>query len=165
MQFRKSLGRARAMLAGMLLGASLALPVGTALASMTGELVVSDPRSGVALFGFDPVVYFLDGEAKVGSEEFELTFSGLAWRFRSEANRAAFRAQPDVYVPQFGGYDPIALSRGAPVSGNPTIFAVHGGRLYLFQKAEHRVSFLVAPELAAEAARVNWPQARRSLVH
>jgi hypothetical protein len=91
--------------------------------------------------------------------------SGLAWRFSSEANRTAFRAQPDVYGPLFGGYDPIGLARGAPVSGNPAIFVVHDGRLFLFQKPEHRVSFLVAPHLAIEAARVNWPDARRSLVH
>jgi hypothetical protein len=149
----------------MLFLAFTAWPVGGTLAAVTGELVVADQRAGIALFGFDPVAYFLSGEAEPGSEEYELTFSGLAWRFSSEANRTAFRAQPDVYVPQFGGYDPIGLARGAPVSGNPAIFVVHDGRLFLFQKPEHRVSFLVAPHLAIEAARVNWPDARRSLVH
>lgn len=164
MQFGNALRRARAVLAGALLLAFAVWP-GGALAAVAGELVVADQRSGVALFGFDPVAYFLDEEAETGSENIELNFAGFAWRFRSEANRAAFRAQPDVYVPQFGGYDPIALGRGAPVSGNPMIFTVHDGRLYLFQKPEHRVSFLAAPRAAIEAARVNWPRARRSLVH
>jgi hypothetical protein len=58
-----------------------------------------------------------------------------------------------VYVPRFGGNDPIALARGALVAGHPTIFAVHDGQLYLFQKPERRVSFLAAPGAAIDAAR------------
>jgi hypothetical protein len=165
MQFKKTRFRARALLVSTLLLCFTALPFGSALAAVTGELVVADQRSGVALYGFDPVAYFVRGEAEIGSEDFELTFSGLSWRFSSEANRTAFRAQPDAFVPQFGGYDPIGLARGAPVSGNPAIFVVHEGRLFLFQKPEHRVSFLVAPNASIEAARLNWPHARRSLVH
>jgi YHS domain-containing protein len=165
MHFGNSFARARRTLAGILLLTFVVLPVGGTLAAVTGELVVADQRAGVALFGFDPVAYFLRGEAEIGSEDLELTFSGLSWRFSSEANRSAFRAQPDVYVPQFGGYDPIALSRGAPVAVDPAIFVVLDGRLFMFQKPEHRVSFLVAPEAVIEAARLNWPAARRSLVH
>jgi YHS domain-containing protein len=165
MQFRKALPAARAILAGTLLLGLSAWPAMGATAAVTSELVVADRQSGVALFGFDPVAYFLKGEAEIGSERIELSFAGFAWRFRSEANRAAFRSQPDAYVPRFGGYDPIALGRGAPVSGNPQIFAVHDGRIYLFQRPEHRVSFLAAPQTAIEAARANWPQARKSLVH
>jgi hypothetical protein len=165
MQFEFALKRARLALVGTLLSVFAVWPLGGTIAAVGGELVVADPRAGVALFGFDPVAYFLSGEAKPGSQDVELTFGGLAWRFANEANRAAFRAQPDVYVPRFGGYDPIALVRGAPVPGHPTIFAVHEGKLYLFQKLEHRVSFLAAPDAAIDAARANWPRARRSLVH
>ena len=31
---------------------------------------------------------------------------GVTWRFVNEGNRAAFNADPEVYMPQFGGYDP-----------------------------------------------------------
>lgn len=161
MKFSNALKRARTALAGALL---LAMPFGAALASVH-ELVVADRRAGIALYGFDPVSYFLEGSAKIGSDAHELIFDGFAWHFRSEANRAAFRAEPDVYVPRFGGYDPVALMRGAPVAGNPAIFAVHEGRLYLFQKPESRDEFLADPATAAEAARANWARARRSLVH
>jgi YHS domain-containing protein len=165
MQSGNSLLRARGILAGIVLLAVTIWPLGGSLASVTGELVVADQRAGVALFGFDPVAYFLRGEAEIGSEDYELTFSGLSWRFSSEANRSAFRAQPDVYVPQFGGYDPVALARGVPVAGNPAIFVVLDGKLFLFQKPEQRVSFLVSPNAVIESARLNWPSARRSLVH
>lgn len=157
-------GKARAALAAALLVLSVA-GAGTLSASVSGELVVADRRMGVALYGFDPVAYFLEARAQMGSESFELSFQNFVWRFRSEANRAAFRARPDAYVPRFGGYDPVALTRGVPVAGDPTIFALHEGRLYLFQKAEHRAAFLAAPAAVIEVARANWPGARRLLVH
>ena len=165
MKFRTAIRRARVALA-LALGVTLTtLPLARIHASVTGELVVADQLVGVALYGFDPVSYFIDGGSRVGSETFELSFDRLTWRFRSEANRAAFRAEPDAYVPRFGGYDPVALIRNAPVAGHPAIFAVHDGRLYLFHRPENRAAFIADPAGSAEAARTAWPAVRRSLVH
>jgi hypothetical protein len=167
MPFRHLSIRVPAALAGFALALAIhspaqAVTVGTLVA---GERIVSDARAGVAIYGFDPVEYFLSGEARAGWESYELQFEGLIWRFVSEANRAAFRASPDAYVPRFGGYDPIALDRGAPVAGHPRLFAVHDARLYLFYREENRDTFLAAPAAAIEAAQAKWPQARRSLVY
>jgi len=165
MKSRPALRRARVALA--LAGALTltALPSARVDALVTGELVVADQLVGIALYGFDPVSYFIDGGARVGSESFELSFDRLTWRFRSEANRAAFRAEPDAFVPRFGGYDPVALIRNAPVAGHPAIFAVHDGRLYLFHRPENRAAFVADPAGSVEAARTAWPTVRRSLVH
>jgi hypothetical protein len=157
-------GWARAVLAGAL-AALLAAASPTPVSGATNELVVAEPRVGLALFGFDAVSYFVDGSARAGSESHELSFGGLTWRFRSEANRAAFRDRPDAYVPRFGGYDPIALVRGAPVAGHPMMFVVHQGQLFLFHQPETRAKFIAEPNAAIEAARAAWPLVRRSLVH
>ena len=45
--------------------------------------------------------------------------AGAVWRFRNEGNRASFVAHPEIYGPQFGGYDPVDLARGVTVAGNP----------------------------------------------
>lgn len=164
MHFSGKRRRVRAALAGALFTLTVLAAAGTAVASVA-ELVVADRRAGIALYGFDPVSYFLTGTSEAGSARFELSFAGFAWHFRSEANRAAFRADPDVFVPRFGGYDPVALMRGSPVAGHPTIFVVHGGRLYLFQKPDHRLQFLANPDTVVEAAHANWPRARGSLVN
>src|SRR5258708_37287663 len=76
----------------------------------TTELVISDPLTGIALYGFDPVAYFVDGEAREGSAGFELKHAGLVWRFLNEGNRAAFAERPGGYMPRFGGLRPL---RGA----------------------------------------------------
>jgi YHS domain-containing protein len=156
---------ARTSLAGVLALTLATASLPRAAARVTNELVVADQLAGIALFGFDPVSYFLDGIAQAGSESFELAFGGLTWRFRSEANRAAFRERPDAYVPRFGGYDPIALVRGAPVAGHPALLVVHDAQLFLFHQPENRARFLAEPAAVIDAARSAWPLVRRSLVH
>ena len=79
---------------------------------VSAERVVTDPRTGLALYGFDPVGYFTDGKPLIGRAELELSFAGAIWRFHNEGNRAAFRDHPEVYVPCYGGYDPVSMVRG-----------------------------------------------------
>src|SRR3954465_5818815 len=116
----------------------------TARAATTERLVVNR-YSGLAIEGFDPVAYFTDASAERGLPEYEAAEAGAVWRFRNASNRAAFVAHPEVYGPQFGGYDPIDLARDVTVGGNPRIWAVTGQRLYLFGREEHRDAFAADP--------------------
>src|SRR6202008_3076223 len=84
--------------------------VDAAIAATTERLVV-DRTSGLAIYGFDPVAYFSDSKPVPGLEQFELIFEGAVWRFRNGGDRAAFLADPDVYAPQFGGYDPLYVAQ------------------------------------------------------
>jgi hypothetical protein len=110
-------------------------------AAATTERVVVDPHSGLAISGFDPVAYFTDAEARPGRDAFEQAFAGAVWRFRNEGNLAAFAADPDVYMPRFGGHDPTGVARGAPVPGNPRFWLIWNDRLYLFYSDEARDAF------------------------
>src|SRR4030088_2855445 len=87
-------------------------PVG----ALATERVVVDHNSGLAISGFDPVAYFTESQALPGKGEFEQVVAGTVWRFRNAGNRAAFMADPDVYRPRFGGYDPVGVARGVPVA-------------------------------------------------
>ena len=91
-----------------LLGLALVLSfILTSLVSAaTTERIVLDRRTGLAIHGYDPVAYFTDAVALAGRAELELSYGGVVWRFRNAGNRAAFAERPDVYMPQFGGYDP-----------------------------------------------------------
>ena len=116
-------------------------PIGAA----TTERVVINRYTGLAIDGFDPVAYFVDAAPKIGRAELELRYAGATWRFRNEGNRAAFAADPDVYMPRFGGYDPIAVARGAATPGHPELWLIAGKRLYLFYSAEARAAFIANP--------------------
>ena len=72
----------------------------------------------------DPLAYFIDGASLRGSDDFEHAYAGAVWRFRNEGNRAAFIADPQVYMPRYGGYDPVGVARGVAVPGDPRLWLV-----------------------------------------
>jgi YHS domain-containing protein len=147
------------LMLGILLCPLLSKPVW----SGTVSPVVTDPRTGFAIDGFDPVAYFTGDGPLQGRAEYELRQAGAVWRFGSEGNRAAFVDHPEVYMPQFGGYDPVAIGRGVSVAGHPMTWAIVGERLYFFYDAKARADFIEAPRRAIEAAQRQWPQVQRTL--
>ena len=134
----------------------------TALAATT-ERVVVNRYSGLAIEGFDPVAYFTDSVAAQGAADFEVAESGAVWRFRNEGNRASFMAHPEIYAPQFGGYDPIDLGRGVTYAGNPRFWLVTGQRLYLFGREETRDAFTADPSRFLKDATTRWPALEQGL--
>jgi hypothetical protein len=129
----------------------------------TTERVVVNRYSGLAIEGFDPVAYFTESLAAQGLPDFEASESGTVWRFRNEGNRASFVAHPEVYGPQFGGYDPIDLGRGVTYAGNPRFWVVTGQRLYLFGREEHRDAFAAEPARFLKDANARWPALEQDL--
>ena len=136
----------------------------TPIRAAISELVIANRYTGLAIDGFDPVAYFVDGAPQIGRAELEWYSAGATWRFRNEGNRAAFKADPAVYAPRFGGYDPLAVARGAATPGNPSVWLIAGQRLYLFYNDEARAAFAADPDSAIDAAERGWPAIRRALV-
>jgi hypothetical protein len=137
---------------------------GATAGAATTQWVVLNRYTGLAIDGFDPVAYFVDGAPKQGRAELEFRFAGATWRFHNEGNRAAFAAAPAVYAPRFGGHDPLAVARGAATAGHPALWLIVQKRLYLFYSAEARTVFSRDPTTAIEAAERNWVEVRRTLV-
>ncbi len=100
---------------------------------------------------------------KSASEQFEASQAGAVWRFRNEGNRASFVAHPEIYGPQFGGYDPTDLARGVTVAGNPRFWLVSGQRLYLFNREETRAAFAADPPAVLRSAIQRWPAIEQTL--
>jgi hypothetical protein len=145
--------------------ALIALWAGFAWAAQaaTTERVVVNRYSGLAIEGFDPVAYFADARPVQGLPQFEASDSGAVWRFRNASNRASFVAHPDIYGPQFGGYDPIDLARGVTFAGNPLFWLVSGERLYLFGREQSRDAFAADPAAALREANQRWPELEQTL--
>ena len=135
---------------------------GTAFGGTT-ERIVADWRTGLAINGFDPVAYFTDAAPRTGRLEYEYSFSGVTWRFRNEGNRAAFADRPDVYLPQFGGHDPVGVARGVARPGHPELWVIVDQRLYLFFSEQARDTFRAAPDQTAAAAEEKWPDVVETL--
>jgi hypothetical protein len=160
---RRQRTRLGLLVAGLVLVSVLPPVPGRADDNVT-ERVVTDPFSGLAISGFDPVSYFTDGAPSLGSPDFEYRAEDVIWRFRNAGNRAAFATDTHVYRPRFGGYDPVAIGRGVATAGHPEVWAIAGNRLYLFYNEDSKAKFLANPHAAVASADEKWVEVLRTLV-
>jgi YHS domain-containing protein len=128
------------------------------------SLFVTNPLTGVALDGMDPVSYFTETDPEAGRPDFEYDWSGVPWYFATAANRDVFMRSPEVYAPQFGGHGTMSLSRGYLSDGNPQIYLVIASRLYLFYSTANRDAFLLAPGPAIKGAETHWAELSKQLL-
>jgi hypothetical protein len=56
---------------------------------------------------------------------------GATYRLSSQKHLDAFRAAPPRFLPQFGGYCAYGVSVGAKFDGDPNLWHVVDGKLYL----------------------------------
>ncbi|RXT40178.1 YHS domain-containing (seleno)protein [Bradyrhizobium betae] len=129
----------------------------------TTERIVVNRFSGVAIEGFDPVAYFVDRAAVQGTAEFEANLWGAVWRFRNEGNRSSFLAHPEIYGPQYGGYDPVDVARGVAIAANPRFYVISAQRLYLFSREANRDAFAADPERFLYEVGKRWPALQEQL--
>lgn len=122
----------------------------------------SDPGTGFAIGGYDPVAYFVHRAPRHGKPGVELVIDGAAWKFLNEANRAVFARDPTVYAPRFAGRDPLQLARGFESLGNPHNWLIEDGKLYLFATPDSRSAWIQAPANARELAGANWSDVVRA---
>ncbi len=129
----------------------------------TSERIVTDRHSGLAIYGYDPVAYFTDRAARVGRSDIEVKHAGVAWRFHNVGNREAFVRHPAVYMPQYGGHDPVAIARDTVRAGHPDVWAIHANRLFLFYSEDARRTFTADPDGILQQAESQWPDLARTL--
>ncbi len=127
-----------------------------ALTTTLGNAYAVDPLTGAAIEGYDAVSYFTETVPQPGRPEFECYWAGVPWFFSSAANRDVFAHSPEIYAPMFGGYATMSVARGYLSVGNPRIYVVLAGRLFLFYSSGNKEAFLISPRDAYKKAEENW---------
>jgi len=89
-------------------------------------------EDGVMARGYDVVAYRDQQAAVEGAPEFSAEHDGATYRFATAANRDAFVADPELYVPAYGGWCAYAIADGELVNIHPERFKLIDGRTYLF---------------------------------
>jgi YHS domain-containing protein len=88
---------------------------------------------GVAIDGYDPVAYFVDGRAIKGSPEHSVEHAGAVWHFTSADHKTLFVKSPSKYLPQYNGWCAWAVAeKNAKFPVDPKTFKISDGKLYLF---------------------------------
>lgn len=119
---------------------TLALALGTAMigSAFAGEQYVDG--TGFAVSGYDVVSYFDLPQSSVGQPQtaplagkaaLTADYNGAKFAFASEENRSRFLANPAAFVPQYDGHCAYGVAKGGKVPGNPTLWRIVDGKLYL----------------------------------
>ncbi|HJR22597.1 MAG TPA: YHS domain-containing (seleno)protein [Dongiaceae bacterium] len=85
----------------------------------------------VAVQGYDVVAYFTEGKAVKGSPSYELPFDDATWQFANVSHKEMFAADPDRYLPQYGGMCAGGMAFGVSVPANPENWVIVDGKLYI----------------------------------
>ena len=90
-------------------------------------------KTGLAIEGYDPVAYLTSNKAVEGKKEFSTEYEGITYRFATVQNLDTFKANPEKYEPQYGGWCAYAMgAKGEKVEVDPKTFKIVNGKLYLF---------------------------------
>lgn len=141
-----------ALLVGLALLILLLVP-----AAFADEPEIYTGRNGLAVGGYDTVAYFSQNEPVKGSADFTLDYKSATWRFSSQENLAAFKADPQAFAPRYGGYCAWAVAMGKLVKGNPKVWTIHEGALYLNVNKDTQKKWLKDIPGFIEKADENWP--------
>lgn len=88
-------------------------------------------QTDTAINGYDSVAYFTQNAPVKGLDANTFDYKGAKWKFSSAANLELFKANPEKYAPQYGGYCAYGVAHDSLVKVDPSQFSVVDGKLYL----------------------------------
>lgn len=148
------------VIAAVLIGAFVIAPM---MGSQRQFAEYNVDSAKVAIHGYDTVAYFTEGKPKKGKGEFEETWEDARWRFASATNRDLFKANPERYAPQFGGYCAGGLAVGEYANGDPKLWAIVDDKLYFVKNKEYFKEWSKASKGHIHFAEYNWNNYRGEL--
>jgi len=126
--------------------------MGASTASVAAE------KAPLAIKGYDPVAYFTEQRAVVGSPQYQHEWDGAVYQFASARHLELFKADPDRYLPQYNSLCVASLAKGVKYEGNPEYWLVADGRLYLFGAPVGATLMKSDPAAMTRKAEENWPK-------
>jgi YHS domain-containing protein len=130
----------------------------------TGTIVLAENKTklkkvrlnNVILKGYDPVAYFKQGKAVMGSPFITSTYKGATYLFASREDKADFDKSPAKFEPQYGGYCAYSMSKGERHDIDPKAFHIYKGKLYVCGTPEQMKKFSASIEEDMSKADQNW---------
>ncbi len=111
-----------------LLGLALALSLPPSAALAAGSDVA---HSLPAVSGYDLVSFHTGAKPLRGNGNHVARVDGVTYLFANDANKERFEREPQKYLPAYGGYCAYGVSVGKKFVGDPDVWRIVDGRLYL----------------------------------
>jgi len=137
------------------------LLLSTVLVALSAVVSAKELRNldgnGVAIQGYDPVAFFLDGRPIKGDPQFQSQYRGAKYYFSNGAHKAVFDKEPAKYEPQFGGYCAYGASRGNKAPVKIEAWQIVDGRLLMQYDLDIKSKFNQDQQQNLRKADQNWP--------
>ena len=116
--------------------------LGCFTATASAQASAPSPETVIPLEGLDPVM-LTQGKEVQGDMKYTVTRGRFQYLFANAENKATFEKEPSRYEIQLDGF---CARMGAPNTGNPDLYLVHNGHIYIFGSEECQTVFKAAPE-------------------
>jgi YHS domain-containing protein len=127
---------------------------------MAPSVEINTDAMGLMIRGYDPVAYFTEGRPVPGNPDISLEYRGAKYLFSSAQNRATFKADPEKYAPQYGGYCAFGVYEGKKFDIDPASWRIVDGKLYFnLNPVILEMWSKDIPKYLQEAEK-NWPKIR-----
>lgn len=116
----------------------------------------TNPTFAVAIQGYDVVSYFTDNKPVKGNGDHVAIQDGVYYLFANEQNKKTFIANPDKYLPQYGGWCAFGTAVGKKIASDPLAWKIVNGKLYL--NLNQKVQQIWSKDIAnyIKKADINW---------
>ncbi len=118
----------------------------------------------LGMHGVDPVSMFESEAPGAGNAVFTSAHDGVDYYFANAATQKKFEANPDAYLPQFGGFCAFGVFVGKKLDGDVRYADIVDGKLYLFVNATIFEKYLEKRDEVISGAFSKWPEIRSTAV-
>lgn len=112
--------------------------------------------SGKAIKGYDAVAFFKVQRPVMGADSLAYTYRQAQWLFFSRENLEAFKANPEKYIPQYGGYCAYGTAQGHKSPTEAGTWTIVNDRLYFNYSEKVKSIWMKDQQALIEKADKQW---------
>ncbi len=116
---------------------------------------------GKAIRGYDPVAFFKQSMPVKGADSLAYTWKDTQWLFSSKENLESFKANPEQYSPQYGGYCAYGTSAGHKSPTQTDTWTIVDNKLYFNYNSKVKDMWMKDQKALIEKADQQWPEVKK----
>ncbi|MFZ6874428.1 YHS domain-containing (seleno)protein [Undibacterium sp. Di27W] len=113
-------------------------------------------NSVIGARGYDLTTFFTSEKPAHGTGHHVATIDGVDYLFTSEENKKTFLANPEKYLPAFGGYCAYGASIGKKFVADPDVYDIVDNKLYFNLDTKIRTIWSKDIPGNIDLAKTNW---------
>ena len=134
----------------------LAAMAAAAFVAPTAALADTVANSVIGARGYDLTTFFSSEKPAHGTGHHVATYDGVDYLFTGNENKKLFEANPQKYLPAFGGFCAFGASVGKKFVADPDVYDIVDGKLYF--NLDTKIRSIWAKDISGniQKAQTNW---------